>query len=100
VTALARKKVTIQYRKLEDIEKKLMGTTLQAAVSKALQAKGPKGIIGDDPELRLCTEDPDYGTTVLNFFSDLLCRRQSSGEPDQCTGQLPSLCNLQPADWG
>ena len=70
MAALARKKVTIQYRKLEDIENKLLGTTLQAAVSAALQAKGPNGIIGDDPELRLCTEDPDYGTTVLNFFHD------------------------------
>ncbi|MBE9014460.1 hypothetical protein IQ250_30165, partial [Pseudanabaenaceae cyanobacterium LEGE 13415] len=70
MAALTRRKVSIQYRKLENFDNKFGSMSLQDAVSAALKVRNSKGIIGDDPESRLCTEDSDYGTTVLNFYDD------------------------------
>ncbi|RVI87765.1 hypothetical protein CN186_30155 [Sinorhizobium medicae] len=65
-----RKKVGIQYRKLEDVTGGFNGSTLQAALSNCLKYVGPHGAISESVKVRQFDSDPAYGTLVLNFFED------------------------------
>jgi len=69
MSTTARKKVTVQYRKLDDMAKAFGAQTLQQAVSACLkQPRGP-GMLGDDPAQRQFGDD-GYGTLVLNYIDD------------------------------
>lgn len=65
----ARKKVTVQYRKLDDIENAFGSRTLQQELSACLKVKCNEFILGENPVLRQF-HDGSYGTLVLNHFDD------------------------------
>lgn len=69
MVAASRKKVTVQYRKLDDISNAFGAKTLQQAASAALKESRGGVVIGDDPQQRQFT-DTGYGTLVLNFIDD------------------------------
>jgi hypothetical protein len=68
MSALARKKVTIQYRKLDDFTGGLRGKFLQDVLAQCMQEKVEGQELGDNPALREFAEDGSYGTLVLNTF--------------------------------
>ena len=69
MSSIARKKVTVQYRKLDDIEQAFGGQSLQAVLCACMKKQNGSGQIGDDPSQRHYTDD-GYGTLVLNFVDD------------------------------
>lgn len=69
MAALARKKVTVQYRKLDDIAGAFGAHSLQQALSACLKKQKGSAAIGDEPAARQFV-DPAYGTLVLNYIED------------------------------
>ena len=75
-----RKRVQIQYRKLDDPERYFGQMSLQAAIEQALSAVRNGGPMRDHVDRRAQDEDPVYGTVVLNekdeapthFFGELV----------------------------
>ena len=65
-----RKKVNVQYRKLEDLAGAFGAHTLQTALSASLKHVGAKGTIADSVASRQYDGDKDYGTIVLNYVED------------------------------
>ncbi|OYU50087.1 MAG: hypothetical protein CFE31_00535 [Rhizobiales bacterium PAR1] len=69
MSVIARKKVTVQYRKLDDIAGSFGTQTLQQAISACLKQPHGSGILGDNPAQRQYN-DNGYGTLVLNYIDD------------------------------
>lgn len=65
-----RKKVNLQYRKLEDLTGAFGTHSLQSALSASLQHPAQEGAMGDHPAGRIYDGDKAYGTTVLNYVDD------------------------------
>ena len=65
----ARKKVTVQYRKLDDSPGAFGGETLQEAIALCLKQPNGTGVLGDNPAQRHY-KDAAYGTLVLNYIDD------------------------------
>lgn len=65
-----RKKVNIQYRKLEDLSGGFGTHTLMSALSASLRYISSKGAIADSVESRQYDVDKAYGTLVLNYVED------------------------------
>lgn len=63
------KKVSVQYRKLDDVSHAFGKKTLQTAISECLKEPSGIGTIGDDPSARQQIED-GYGILVLNYIID------------------------------
>ena len=76
--ATARKKVTVQYRKLDDIVGAFGSQTLQQALSACLKQPRDQGVLGDMPAHRQYKDDI-YGTLVLNYIDE---------RPDYFFGEL------------
>jgi len=64
-----RKKVTVQYRKLDDIGSRFGGRTLQDALTNSVKSISDGTVFGDVPRARHF-DDPNYGTILLNTFHD------------------------------
>lgn len=75
-----RKRVQIQYRRLDDPESYFGNKTLQATIEEALSCARNGGPMRDHADRRAQEEDPAYGTLVLNkideatthFFGELV----------------------------
>jgi hypothetical protein len=70
MAASGRKRVTVQYRKLDDFTGGFAGKQLQPALSDALKHVGPEGVIGESAAVRQHEVDKNYGTVVLNYYED------------------------------
>ena len=64
-----RKKVTIQYRKLDDSFPAFMGKKLQSLLSDSLKQEVDGQALAENPAKRTYPDD-GYGTLVLNYFVD------------------------------
>ncbi len=78
MAVITRKKVTVQYRKLDDVARAFNGQTLQQVLSACMKKPHGAGQMGDDPSQRHYN-DVGYGTLVLNFLDD---------RPDYFFGEL------------
>jgi hypothetical protein len=65
----ARKKVTVQYRKLDDIANAFGNQTLQHTLAACMSRPHGAGTFGDDPAPRRFDDDA-YGSLVLNHYDD------------------------------
>lgn len=65
----ARKKVTVQYRKLDDKSVGFGTRTFQEMVAACLKQTYGTVVIGDDPKARQFNDD-GYGTIALNWFEE------------------------------
>ncbi len=65
-----RKKVYVQYRKLEDLVGSFEPHTLQSALSSCLKQAASGGIVADSVKSRQYENDKVYGTIVLNYMED------------------------------
>ena len=69
MAAAKRKRVNVQYRKLEDLTSGFTGQTLEQALRTAMQNVGPSGAaVGIDSHARSWSGNLDYGTMVLSHF--------------------------------
>ena len=64
-----RKKVTVQYRKFDDIAGAFGVLTLHAALASCMKQPKANGLVGDDAACRK-NENQNYGTIVLNAYED------------------------------
>jgi hypothetical protein len=69
MATITRKKVTVQYRKLDDIAQAFNGKTLQQVMSDCMKKPRDSGLVGDEPTARHYKDD-GYGTLVLNLYDD------------------------------
>ena len=69
VAGASRKKVTVQYRKLDDVASAFGARTLQQAISACLKETRGSALLSDDPNVRQFGDDA-YGTLVLNLYDD------------------------------
>ncbi|MCZ8079099.1 MAG: hypothetical protein O9289_06065 [Rhodobacteraceae bacterium] len=67
MAAAPRKRVNVQYRKLDDITGGFGGTSLQDALTKCMQTMKAGQAIGANPVVRVL-QLPDYGNLVLNLY--------------------------------
>jgi hypothetical protein len=65
-----RKKVNIQYRKLEDLTGGFGKHTLQSALSSCLKQAAGGSVVADSVTSRQFEQDKAYGTIVLNYVED------------------------------
>lgn len=69
MAAAKRKRVNVQYRKLDDLTNGFGGQTLEQALRTAMKNVGPGGVVvGTDSQARSWNGNPDYGTMVLSHF--------------------------------
>jgi hypothetical protein len=101
-----RKRVQVQYRRLDDPEGYFGNRTLQTALEQALGSARNGGVIRDHAEGRAQDEDPTYGTLVLNkidetethFFGESVRFEKGAQLPLLSMAGHGSIYNLVQAD--